>query len=384
MRIALAGPLETNAVLSATGRKFDAVLPKGSVQTPLSLIAAGLLELGHEVHLITTDAMLDVVESYSSGPLTITYCPLRGAPRYRARERSRDLFAKEIAFLTEAMKASGADIVHAHWTYEFAEAAVRSRLPHLVTMRDLGWEYLFKLRDGYRLMRLLMKYRVMPRVKNLSSIAPFMLGKGWQYGYFGKIDLVPNPVGYSDWKPKPSAPPIIAAVGNGGAIKNIAKAVDAFAIIRAAHPQAQLHLFGPGLEADSALARAVPGVVGHGHLEHAALMDFLRDEATILIHPSLIETFGVIVAEAKMRGVPVLAGKNSGGVGFVVGEDAGGVLCDVTDAKAIAASALALLDNPDFATLQQKAHEDMTTRFSVNSIAVQYEAIYRRIVSEQR
>lgn len=384
MRIALAGPLETNAVLRATGRQFDAVLPKGSVQTPLSLIAAGLLDLGHEVHLITTDATLDEVQSYNEGPLTITYCPLRGAPRYRARERSRDLFAKEIAFLTNAMKASGADIVHAHWTYEFAEAAVRSRLPHLVTMRDLGWEYLFKLRDGYRLMRLVMKYRVMPRVKNLSSIAPFMLGKGWQYGFFGKIDLVPNPVGYSEWKPKRSDRPIIAAVGNGGAIKNIVKAVHAFAAIRTAYPDAQLHLFGPGLEADSALAQAGPNIIGHGHVEHSQLMDFLRDEATLLIHPSLIETFGVIVAEAKMRGVPVLAGQNSGGVGFVVGENAGGRLCDVTDEKAIATAALALLRDSDFIALQQKAHDDMTTRFSVRSIALQYEAIYQRVVSERR
>ncbi|WP_230190305.1 hypothetical protein [Sphingobium sp. CECT 9361] len=56
----------------------------------------------------------------------------------------KDLFAAEIAHLTRVMAQSDADNVHAQWTYEYAEVLLRSGKPYLVTMHDLGWDYLFE------------------------------------------------------------------------------------------------------------------------------------------------------------------------------------------------------------------------------------------------
>lgn len=378
MRVVLAGPLETDSVARSTGVDLRG-LPGGSVQTPISLIARGLLDQGHLVHLVTTDAQIDRSETYNRGALSLTFCPLRGAPSYKARLRSRDLFEKEIRFLTEAIQDSGADIVHAHWTYEFAEASVRSGLPHVVTMHDLGWEYFLRYRDAYRFMRLLMKYRTMPRIRNLSVVAPFMRTKAWHYGYFGQVSVVPNSIASVGWRPKNTSRPKIVSVGNDGPIKNIVMAVEAFKLIREQHPDAELHLVGPGLEATSKFVNSAIGIYGHGQIAHAELMTFLAEEATLLIHPSLIETFGVIIGEAKMRGVPVVAGNKSGGVTYVVG-DAGGTLVDISSPHSIARAASDILSSKDYLRMQNDAHADMKLRFSIQAVAGQYEAIYRRII----
>jgi hypothetical protein len=50
--------------------------------------------------------------------------------------RAWDLFAQERAGLERAMREDPCDVVHAHWTYEFALAALASGQPTLVTARD--------------------------------------------------------------------------------------------------------------------------------------------------------------------------------------------------------------------------------------------------------
>jgi len=379
LKILLAGPFETQALGDAIGIDLSG-LPRGSVQTPLAPLSSGLLAQGHRLHLLTLDADIDDVQDYSFGRVRLSFCPLRAAPRYRARVRSRDLFAKEIAYLTEVMRTSDAEIVNAHWTYEYAEAAIRSSKPALITMRDLGWDYLFLFGDLYRLMRLVMKYRVMLRARHVSAVSAFAAAKAWQYGYVGKVDVIPNPISAAAAPEKTLERPVIVTVGNAGRVKNVAASVAAFAVIRAALPTAELHLFGPGLEPGGPFDKAESGIVCHGHVAHGELMRFLEKAAHLLVHPARIETFGTILAEAKTRGVPVIGGKNSGGVAYVVGE-AGGMLVDIERAEEIAEAAIGMLTNQnDYAALQKAAHEDIAERFSVERISCHYLQAYQRIL----
>jgi glycosyltransferase involved in cell wall biosynthesis len=381
MKIILVGPIDTEALRRLTGLRL-LLAPNGLGNMPVTNLAASFLALGISVHIVTLDSSIETIVQFKDGDLTITFCPLRAAPKFKARVRMRDLFEAEIRHLTRAIQEAGPDIVHAHWTYEYAEAAVRSGLPHLVTMHDLGWDYLFQMRDAYRLMRLMMKLRTMPRVKHLSVVGPFMIEKLWQYGYFGPVEAIANgieiPKLYSDPSQRDLAKPVIVAVGNNGKLKNVGAAIRAFALIRQAVPGAELHLFGPGL--DDAFVAGEPSVVGHGHVVHAQLMDFLSARATLLIHPSRIETFGVIIAEAKARALPIVAGRNSGGVASVVGEK-GGTLADIESPDAIAQAALAFLrDRPAYLRACQDARADAEARFSDHMIADQYLRLYGKIL----
>lgn len=380
MKVMLAGPLETMALGNSLGIDLSN-LPAATVQTPLAPLAAGLIAAGHEVHILTLDPQLERPEEHRRGPLTLTFCPLRGEPRFRARTRSLDLFAVEIAHLKREMQRSDADVVHAHWTYEYAEAAIRSGRPMIATMHDLGWDYLLVFRDLYRTMRLAMKYRAMVRVKALTAVAPFVARKAWQYGYFGPIDVVPNPIDPATLVPKSLDRPVIATVGNDGRVKNVAASVAAFARIRTVLPAAELHLFGPGLGPDGPFGEAGSGVVCHGNVPHGTLMRFLEEDARLLVHPSRIETFGVVLAEAKMRGVPVVAGLHAGGTKFTLA-GAGGTLVDIERPDAIAAAALAILGNTaGYPALQQAGHDDAMARFSTPEVTARYLAIYARVLA---
>jgi glycosyltransferase involved in cell wall biosynthesis len=385
VKIALLGPIETQAVAAATGVNLDG-LPPGTAQTPLAPLAAGLLRLGHAVHLITLDPSVNEPVTVTRDRLTITWCPLRGPPAYRTRARALDLFAKEISALTKAVHEAAPDFVHAHWTYEFAEAAVRSRLRALVTMHDLGWQCFFQFRDAYRFFRLMMKYRSVPRVAHLSVVAPFMISQARLYGYRGTVDVVPNGITLPNaatlrLSHRLLAAPRIVTVGSSGRLKNVKASIEAFRTIRRQLPQAELHLFGPGL--DAVFAGGEPGVIAHDNVRHQELMTFLSDEATLLIHPSLFETFGVIIAEAKARGIPVVAGATSGGTSYVVANK-GGAVVDVRRPDEIAAAALGILtDSERYAAHARDAREDAANRFDKDRVAERYDAIYRRILGNQ-
>ncbi len=384
MKIALIGPTLTSACREALGLRLDGA-PPGTAQTPIAPLAASLRAAGHQVHILTLEPTIDQTVTVEEDGFTLTFCPLRGPPKHRARVRSLDMFEQEIRELTAALKALAPDIVHAHWTYEFAEAAVRSDLPHVVTMHDLGWQILAAFRDAYRAMRLLMKYRVMPRVRALTVVAPFMVTKARTYGYFGPVDIVSNgveipaPDTLRDKLSSVCTAPVFATIGDDGPIKNVGAAVRAFEIIRASRPQATLHLFGPGLNEAFAAGRA--GVTGHDSVPHAVLMDFLAQKATVLLHPSRIETFGVIIAEAKARGVPVVAGSRSGGVGHVC-DDGVSRLVDIDDPAAIAAATLALTATREvYKAASGASRRDIVNRFSTEGVAALYEAIYKRLLS---
>jgi glycosyltransferase involved in cell wall biosynthesis len=378
VKILLAGPLETASLGDALGIDLSA-LPKGTVQTPVVPLATGLFKAGHSLEIVTTDTSISRVIRFERDGLSITFCPLRGEPHYRARVRSRDLFAQEIAYLKKIFETSSADIIHAHWTYEFAEAAIRSKRPMVATMHDLGWDCLFNFRDLYRAVRLLMKIRALIRVPFLTAVSPYAARKAWQYGYFGAVRVIPNPIETTNPKNKFLDHPVIVTVGNNGRLKNVAASVKAFHSIRSTHPSAELHLFGSGLGSEYEFARE-EGVFAHGAVPHADLMRFLSDNATVLVHPSRTESWGVILAEAKMRGVPVVAGRNSGGVSYVVGDV--GALVDIEDPSQIANATLKILsDQEKYSNMQMQGHQDVVARFSTEVVVKQYEEVYQNILS---
>ncbi len=384
MRVVLAGPVLTSALRSSLGLALDGA-PPGTAQTPITVIAAQLRAAGHAVHIVSTDPTIDEPVTVEEQGFAITFCPYRGEPKYRARTRSLDLFEREIQYLTAEFSRISPDVVHAHWTYEYAEAAVRSGLPHVVTMHDLGWEYLFQFRDLYRFVRLVMKYRTMPRVKCLTVVAPFMANKTRIYGYFGPVQVVPNsveiPASFTPMEDRDLSAPKIVTVGNDGRIKNVIASVEAFRAIRNKIPNATLHLFGPGL--DGSYQPDEPGVVRHGNTPHSTLMRFLAEEATLLVHTSRLETFGVIIAEAKARGLPIVAGRQSGGVSYVC-QDGASLMVDVDQPAEIAEAVLKLLEPDVYPGVAARCRQDTLERFSPQAVCSSYVDAYAGAITRAR
>ena len=117
-----------------------------------------------------------------------------------------------------------------------------------------------------------------------------------------------------------------------------------------------------------------------GATAHGAVLD-LMCRSDVLLHPAVEESFGVVIAEAMAIGLPVIAGKQSGAVPWVV-EDIGH-LVDVSSPGAMAEALLAALTSAgdDRETLQ-RGRDRVHARFSPAVVADAYEAQYARAMAE--
>lgn len=348
MRIALAGPIKAPG-LSEELDPADAALapPDRAGGTPVTLLARALLERGHEVVVVTLDPDV-AAERVLSGPrLRIRIGPLR------ARHRGRDAYRAERGYLTGALRAERADLIHAHWTYEYALAALATRRPTLVTVHDWAPAILRLRPDPYRAVRLGMAAAVFARARHFTAPSPYLAGRV-RLLRPGRARLVPNALDDAAFAPVEHRhdPPRLLAVNDAfDRRKNVTALLSAFALLRPRFPGCRLDLVGeghaPGGEAEAwARTRGLAeGVAFHGPVPYARVWEFMTG-ASVLVHPSLEESFGLVLVEAMAAALPVVAGARSGAVPWVLGSGSAGVLTDVTSPERLAAAVGALLADP--------------------------------------
>lgn len=399
LHIGIAGPIATDDVRALLDAP-DAALPAGYGGAPLlgTLIAA-LLQAGHRVSAFTLSRDLPLHDGLlrrAGGPgFTLNWVPMR--PRawpFNGRRPGRivDLYAFERAGLANAIESAAPDLVHAHWCYEFAAAALRSGLPHLVTCHDSPLRVARYQRDlrhgGYRWLRALMAWQVLRRSRHVSTVSPYMVGEVQPWCRV-PVELVPNPLpGRALALPRRAEPgrARVLMVCNGwNALKNPEPALRAFAAAARHRPGCELvllgHDFGPGgLAQQWWQAQGLQAPVNFvGPLPHDQVLDWMT-RSEVLLHPSREESFGAIVAEAMAAGLAVIAGRDSGALPWLVGD--AGRLVDVGSVAEIAQALLGLLgDAAGAARLGDLARASVQRRFDAPLVAAQYLALYRRVLS---
>jgi glycosyltransferase involved in cell wall biosynthesis len=291
------------------------------------------------------------------------------------------------------MAGSGCDVIHAHWNYEFALAALASRVPTLVTAHDWAPLILRLHPDPFLLSRLAMSFSALRTAPRLTAVSPYLAGKlaPWTRAGARPPTVVPNgvPTGLlENHRDAPNGPgPVLGAVCNGfGRLKNTATLLRAFALVRG-HLDARLVLVGvhhgPGEPAEQWAAReGLAGGVDFRGAVPAASLPALLDSFDVLVHPSLEESFGMAVLEAMARRVAVIGGQRSGAVPWLLDGGRAGVLTDVSDAHALARSMLSLAADPARRRhLVAAAHERARTEFTLPAVTDRYEQLYREILT---
>ena len=387
MRITICGP--ANVSEFARHLPVSANIPEGMGGTAVNLLVHRLLELGHHVSLVTGSIGLDAPWHAAGLQLTVTVAPFRR----KARSRALDLFRDERKHLRRAVLETHPDVVHAHWTYEFALAALDAGIaPTLVTARDAPLTVLRLTPDPYRLFRSLLAYRTRPKIRHLTAVSP-NLARGWlqQMAYRRPIRVIPNPM--PDLvidRSLRSTTPLVLAVGNDSRLKNCRTLLRAFPKVLAAHDDAQLRLIGPGLEPGGSMARWARARNLHrsvtfvGSVNRTQLAQELSS-ATIFCHPSLEESFGNVLLEALTARLPVVAGKRSGGVPWVLFDGRAGLLVDVRDPDKIAGGITSAIRNPSSTVSKDfELETELRNRYSIESVAEQYLDEYSRIIAIAR
>jgi glycosyltransferase involved in cell wall biosynthesis len=159
--------------------------------------------------------------------------------------------------------------------------------------------------------------------------------------------------------------------------------------LRASYPGAKMHLYGPDFgPKEAAWAWAVgqqmeDAFVFHGWKPHAQTMDELAT-MDVLLHPALEESFGMTIAEAMALGLPVVAGRDSGAVPWVLGgEQGGGALVDVRSPENIADALQSILaDSALYERYSSQGRARAINCFSAAAVAQSYIEHYRRVLAE--
>lgn len=400
MKIAIVGPIATADIARFLAEPPPDGFPIGYTGAPfMATLIAELLRRGHEVAAITAASGLQagpgVMPLSLPGPgFSFHCCPVRRhAVRWSRGRRGRllDMYADERKHLLRVLDAVAPDVVHAHWTYEFAMAAIACGRPSLVTAHDDPVAVVRFSRSLYRLGRLFMALRVLKTAPRLTAVSAD-LRRRLKALTRTPIEVVPNPLGapFLDAGTLRQAPPAgqelrVATVLNGwGAWKNGASAIKAFAEFRRIRPAASLHMFGIDYQPDGVAdrwaraRRLADGVHFRGPVRHAVLIDELR-AAQVLLHPSRLESCPMGIAEAMSLGLPIVGGSDSGGVAWMVAD--AGLLADVTVPSALAAALRRLFDEPDRYRSCSANALARVRDFSPTVVADQYERLYAEVLA---
>jgi glycosyltransferase involved in cell wall biosynthesis len=311
----------------------------------VTYLADALLSEGAQLSIHTLDPSLSRPCILKGDHLTIYAGP------YRPSGRMCDLMRKERTVLLESLKIDQPDVVHAHWTYEYAHAAIKSEMPHIITVHDWAPAILMYHKDLYRLGRYLMDRIAMRKGLKFTVNSPYLQEKVSRVTN-KKVPITPNAIP-DQWflheaKCK-SASFRILSINNGfRGRKNVSRLIEAFGHVREAYPDARLTLIGNCYEPNGeafvwAKANGLSGNISfRGALSNSEIKDSL-DESDLLVHPALEESFGMTLVEAMARRVPVVGGLSSGAVPWVLDDGRAGKLVDVSDARAIANGILELL-----------------------------------------
>jgi glycosyltransferase involved in cell wall biosynthesis len=179
------------------------------------------------------------------------------------------------------------------------------------------------------------------------------------------------------------AGPMILAVGRLAEQKGFDTAVRALPAVRAACPDAFLAIIGEGplrpeltrLAADLGVAESVlmPGRSGD-------VTAWMR-RADVFVHPARWEGFGLVVLEAMLTGLPVVASRVSA-LPELIEDGPGGILVEPGSAAQLSAAVIDLLRNPARrAEIGASARARAQACFSVKRMADATATLYRRIAA---
>ena len=378
--VALCGPADPNEIfLNRTGLVFP-ISPGG---IPVNLLAKALIRKGLRVSVISISATVTENWTHSEGLLTMYLMP----QRKRARSVGLDFFKVERNAMFEILDKLDVDIIHAHWTYEFALAALATKKPVLVTAHDAPLTIFKLMLDPYRFLRLIMAYSVRFKTKNLTVVSPY-LSYRWRREMFwkGEVAIIPNISPYSNAPTKQNTEIAsrILTVSDSGKLKNIKTLLQAWQIVLDRVPIAQLNLVGYGLGKDDDLARWATkkglnnSIVWSGYKDRNFISKMLTN-ADVFVTPSLEESFGLTVLEAMEHEVPVIGGACSGGIPFVMADS--GMLVDVKRPTEIAEAIIRLLEDKEL-RLSFGIRGRIRARgvFSADLIVKDYIEEYKRIL----
>ena len=210
---------------------------------------------------------------------------------------------------------------------------------------------------------------------------------------FDRIEVIPNFVCPSEYKPRPDCElrqalspdgaPILVHVSNFRPVKRPVDCVEILARVLKKTP-ARLVMVGDGSERTNAIHRERSlGVFDRCAFvgKQPRIVDYLC-AADVLLLPSEQESFGLAALEAMACEVPVVASR-VGGVPEVVDDGETGFLSETGDIEKMADDAARLLADEEFRRqMGRRARESAISRYNTDLVIPRYIEFYEKVLAK--
>src|SRR6266571_4577830 len=349
-----------------------------------------LAEHGHNVHFISSVMPTRVTE-------------LNERVRFHEVEMmSYPLFEHQPYTLALATKMAtvaeneNLDLLHVHYAIPHSISAILAResikshrrLPVITTLHGTD----ITLVGADRSYLPITKY-ALEQSNGVTAISNYLKQATIDTFQFDRIEVIPNFVCPSEYKPKPDCElrqdlspdgaPILVHVSNFRPVKRPVDCVEILARVLKKTP-ARLVMVGDGSERTNAIHRARSlGVFDRCAFvgKQPRIVDYLC-AADVLLLPSEQESFGLAALEAMACEVPVVASR-VGGVPEVVDDGETGFLSPVGDVDKMANDAVKLLTNDDLRReMGKRARASATERYSTDLVIPRYIEFYEKVLAK--
>jgi glycosyltransferase involved in cell wall biosynthesis len=383
MKVVLIGPY------SPQGNRIS-----GGPEAVVVQLAEGLRRQGDvEVHVLTQSSQVAEDSTQLRDGVSLHVLRLRRLPRWT-------MIRINARVLADAIKRIGPDVVHAHTSSTYGEAALRGGAPAVITVhgvirqeaqvfrrfgiswrQDLSWRY----EEWYETWCL-------RRAQDVIAISPYV-EQIYRPMTAARLHLVENPVADAYFNlPASAEPPTILAAARIIRRKNILSLLQAFAQVHREFPGVRLRLAGETHYEPDYAAQCRQFVSEHG-LDGA--VDFLGwldepsmlaeySQCAVLVLLSWQETAPVAIAQAMAAGKGIVA-SDVGGVRYLLADGRAGLLVAPDDVPGQAAALRRLLANEAVCCeLGAAARREAEARFRVDVVAARARAVYEQVIHLQR
>lgn len=367
---------------------------RGGMSTWVIEYLAALCRMEHEFEpvLYGTEAGLAHVRHTCPWAEEIELVAMPGARR--AQRPSR--IVGELALLPARLRRDRIDLLHSVANI----GPLRAGRPHVLTIHDLIYRHYPEMHPGvaHRLIDL-----VLPRVASRATLigTPSQASRDDVIELLGveadRIDVVPMGPGQTPVSASVEGDiraryrlgdrRVILSIAAGFAHKNVGELLEAFARVGPERDAVLVHV-GPALFEGEGWERRARELGIADHVRWAGFERFVTDSeleqlfaaAELLVHPALIEGFGMPPLEAMTRGVPVACSRAPALV-----EVAGDAVeyFDADSAEQMAGALVNLLDHPARRRELIEAGHRRVAGFSWERTARGYAELYRRAAERQ-
>lgn len=384
MTIGIAGPMALSMLnFDWEGREKP---PSDTYSPMISELINVLLRLGHKVVAYTTSSSIEKEMVYEGENLTICI-----AKKHKKASFSLLTFYYfERKALARFMKKYPVDIINAQWSYEYGWSALDSGIPTIITLHDIARIVYQYFRDRFRYGRWIINDIVLWKSKYLIANSDYTFDNltKKQQKKSVVISNYYNPVLEKSFQTHLDKQPYIISVCTFDQRKNIPNGLQAFQILRKKFPHYQYYLLGTGMK-----TYGQPYAIAHGladgvqffeNTPFEEIIPLIRN-ASVLLHPSLEESFGLAVLEAMIVGTPVVGGDKSGNIPYLLKHRERGMLCDVNNPQEMADCVMELLGNKSLSDqIISNAHQFGKENFSMNVIIPKLIKYYKEVLKIEK